>query len=308
MKFSALPLVVLGALLGSEVMAEPWAAGGGYFQSLDSERFSSRRLSAEAISNYQHLDHRTGLRYIDHQFSQHGWRRSGQQLRLVARDTDRKTIDGWNAELGWLQQANHELLTVDANYRHTFAAGPALEVFANRDVVETRTALDRGLHFNFVGASVDVPVNPHVTLVGLAGQQAFSDDNQRRHLRGRVIWQPSLDLGLTLQLRYRWFDNSKLDVGRAYFNPERYQEGMLAVGWRQRMGDWRHGVTAGLGTQQIAAERSTPTQLLEVSSETQVERYALRLRAGYTRAAGAAATNDPDYWYRYLMGELVLPF
>jgi len=181
-------------------------------------------------------------------------------------------------------------------------------MFANRDVVETRAALDRGVYFNFVGASVDVPVNDHLTLVGLVGQQAFSDDNQRRYLRARVIWQPSLDLGLTLQLRYRWFDNSKLDVGRAYFNPERYQEGMLAVGWRQRMGDWRHGLTAGLGTQQIAAEPFTPTQLLEFSSETQAERYALRLRAGYSRASGAAATNDPDYWYRYVMGELVLPF
>ncbi|MFM7226067.1 MAG: hypothetical protein ACKO10_00775 [Betaproteobacteria bacterium] len=308
MRFSGLSLFFLSALIGSKVMAEPWAAGGGYFQSVDSERFSSRRISAEMMNNYQHLDHRTGLRYIDHQFSQTDWRRSGQQLRLVARNIDRKTIDGWNAELGWLQQSNHDLLTVDASYRHTFAGGPALEMFANRDVVETRAALDRGVYFNFVGASVDVPVNDHLTLVGLAGQQAFSDDNQRRHLRARVIWQPSLDLGLTLQLRYRWFDNSKLDVGRAYFNPERYQEGMLAVGWRQRMGDWRHGLTAGLGTQQIAAEPFTPTQLLEFSSETQAKRYALRLRAGYSRAAGAAATNDPDYWYRYVMGELVLPF
>ena len=83
---------------------------------------------------------------------------------------------------------------------------------------------------------------------------------------------------------------------------------MMAIGWRQSMGDWRNTVTAGLGSQQIAAEVATPTQLLELSSETQVERYALRLRAGYTRAAGPTATNDPDYWYRYLLGELVLPF
>jgi hypothetical protein len=308
MRIYAPSLIVLLGLVTSHALAEPWAAGGGYFQSHDSERFSSRRLNAEAISTYQHLDHRTGIRYTDHQFSQDDWQRRGQQLRLVARRTDRKTTDGWNAELGWLQQSTHDLLTLDSSYRQTFASGAALEAFANRDVVETRTALNQGLYFNFAGASVDVPVNPHVTLVGLAGYQGFSDNNQRRHLRGRVIWQPSLDLGLTLQLRYRWFDNSQLDVGRAYFNPERYQEGMLAIGWRQRIGDWRNAVTAGLGSQQIASESATPTQLLELSSETQVERYALRLRAGYTRAAGPAATNDRDYWYRYLLGEVVLPF
>jgi hypothetical protein len=308
MRIYAPSLIVLLGFVTSHALAEPWAAGGGYFQSHDSERFSSRRINAEAMTNYQHLDHRTGIRYSDHQFSQDDWQRRGQQLRLVARRTDRKTTDGLNAELGWLQHSTHDLLTLDSSYRQTLSGGSAFEIFANRDVVETRTALNQGLYFNFVGASVDVPVNPHVTVVGLAGYQGFSDDNQRRHLRGRVIWQPSIDLGLTLQLRYRWFDNSKLDVGRAYFNPERYQEGMLAIGWRQRIGDWRNAVTAGLGSQQIASGSATPTQLLELSSETQVERYALRLRAGYTRAAGPAATNDPDYWYRYLLGELVLPF
>lgn len=308
MKQYAVALLIVSGWLTADVFAEPWAAGGGYFQSHDSEGFSSRRLNAEAMGSYQHLDYRTGIRYTDHQFSKDDWQRRGQQLRLVARRTDRKTTDGWNAELGWLQQSSHDLLTLDSSYRHTFAGGSALEVFANRDVVETRTALNQGLYFNFAGASVDVPVSPRVTLVGLTGFQGFSDNNQRRHLRGRLIWQPSLDLGLTLQLRYRWFDNSQLDVGRAYFNPQRYQEGMLAIGWRQRMGDWRNAVTAGLGSQQIASEAATPTQLLELSSETQVERYALRLRAGYTRAAGPAATNDPDYWYRYLLGELVLPF
>lgn len=308
MNIVALTVALSASLMTSAVAAEPWAGGAGYWQSTDSEGFGSRRLSVEALTDYEHLDRRTGIRYIDHQFSQNEWQRRGQQLRWVARRTDRKTADGWNAELGWLQQSTHQLLTVDSNYRHTFTGGAALEVFANRDVVETRSALTQGLYFNFAGGALDVPVNPHLTLVGLAGYQLFSDDNQRRHVRGRVIWQPSLDLGLTLQLRHRWFDNSRLDVGRAYFNPQQYQEQMLALGWRQRTGDWRHALTAGIGSQQIATEARTPTQLLELSSETQTERYALRVRAGYSRAAGAAATTDPDYWYRYLLGEVVLPF
>jgi hypothetical protein len=296
----------------SPLTAAAWtelpAAGAGYGLSGDSERFVARRTSAEGIVGYEHLESKTALRYTDHAFSQNGWSRSGQQLRVVASRIDRQTIDGWRVEGGLLRQSTHELWTLDASYRKSLSAGSAVEFFANRDVVETRVALDRGTYFNFGGVSVDVPVNPHVTLVGLAGYQAFSDNNHRRHLRARAIWQPSLDIGLTLQLRYRWYDNSMIDVAGAYFNPSRYQEGLFAIGWRQRLGDWRTALTAGAGRQQVASDSSTMAQLLEASAEKQVGRYALRLRAGYSRAAAAAAISDPDYWYRYAGAELVVPF
>ena len=83
--------------------------------------------------------------------------------------------------------------------------------------------------------------------MGLAGTQFFSDDNRRDHGRLRLIYQPSLDLGLTLQARYRMYRSSEEDVGREYFNPEDYQESMLALGWRQRFAGWSAGLTAGLG-------------------------------------------------------------
>lgn len=284
------------------------AAGAGYFLSGDSERFVAHRASVEGIVGYEHLDGKTALRYTDVEFSQNGWRRRGEQLRLVASRIDRKTADGWRVEAGLMRQATHDLWTLDASYRKSLAAGPTVEWFANRDFVETRVALDQGTHFDFGGVAVDVPVNPQLTLVGLGGYQAFSDGNHRRHLRARAIWQPSLDRGLTLQLRYRWYDNSLSDVGGAYFNPSRYQEALLAVGWRQRLGDWRTALTAGAGRQQIASDSSTMSQLIEASAEKQVGRYAFRLRAGYSRAAAAVATTDPDYWYRYALGELVIPF
>lgn len=309
MKRSALACVVAAcSSVALPALAESPAAGAGYYLSGDSEGFVSHRASVDGFVGYQHLDSKTGLRYTDYLFSQNGWSRSGQQLRLVANSVDRKTYDGWNMEAGMFSQSTHDLWTLNASYRKSLPAGPAIEFFANRDFVETQTALNQGTHFNFGGASIDMPVNPHVTLVGLAGYQAFSDDNDRRHLRARAIWQPSLDLGLTLQLRYRWYDNSKTNVGGAYFNPSRYQEGMVVVGWKQRIGDWRTALTAGAGRQQIASNTSTLAQLLEASAEKQVGRYAVRLRAGYSRAAAATQTNDPDYWYRYAVGELVIPF
>ena len=177
----------------------------------------------------------------------------------------------------------------------------------NRDFVETPTAIDNGVSYDFAGASVDYQWQPKWTTVGLAGIQNFSDGNQRRHLRGRLIFQPSLDLGLTTQLRYRWYDSSKSDVGRAYFNPPRYDEMMLAVGWRHRVNDWRTALTAGVGRQRIDAGSATTTRLAEASAERQMASYALRLRAGYTHAA-SLASSDPNYWYRYVAMDVLIPF
>ena len=303
-------LLVLASLvpLSAAAWSELPAAGAGYTLSGDSERFIARRTNVEGIVGYEHLDSKTALRYTNLAFSQNGWSRSGEQLRLVSSHIDRKTFDGWRVEGGLLRQSTRELWTLDASYRQSLPAGPAVELFANRDIVETRAALDRGTYFDFGGVSVDVPLSPQVTLVGLAGYQAFSDDNHRRHVRARAIWQPSLDLGLTLQLRYRWYDNSLADVSGAYFNPSRYQEGLFVVGWRQRLADWRTAITAGAGRQQVGHDSNTMAQLLEASAEKQVGRYAVRIKAGYSRAAAAAATSDPDYWYRYAGADLVVPF
>ncbi len=301
--------LVLSAVLPASTAAEGLrpAAGGGLYYSTDSEGFSSRRLSADGVGLYQHLDNKVGVRYTDYAFSKAGWSRSGQQLRLVANQFDRKTLEGWSVESGLFRAANKDLWTLDASWRKSLAPGRSYELFVNRDFVETATAIDNGVSYDFAGASLDYQWAPKWTTGGLAGVQNFSDGNQRRHLRGRLIYKPSLDLGLTTQLRYRWYDNSKSDVGRAYFNPAGYDEWMLAVSWRQRVNDWRTALTAGVGRQRVDTAAATTTRLAEASAERQMDGYALRLRAGYTHAA-SIASSDPNYWYRYLLVDLLIPF
>ena len=283
------------------------AAGGGFYYSTDSEDFSSRRLSVDGMALYQHLDNKLGLRYTDYTFSRPGWSTRGEQLRLVANQFDRKTLDGWSIESGLFRAANKDLWTLDATWRKTLAPGRSYEVFANRDFVETATALTNGVSYDFLGASVDYQLAPKWTTVGMAGIQNFSDGNQRRHLRGRLIFQPSLDIGLTTQLRYRWYDSSKTNVGGAYFNPSSYDEVMLAVGWRHRVNDWRTALTGGLGRQRIDGNSPTTTRLAEATAERQMSGYALRMRAGYLHSA-SLASSDPNYWYRYVAMDVLIPF
>lgn len=307
-QFSSLIFLLATSAVTQVIAAETGeskAAGGTLYISSDSEKFTSRRVGAEFMSSFSHLEGKTGLRYTDYHFEQNDWSRQGQQLNVMHYNINKVTRDGWMIDAGLFRQASHDLVTLDSSYRRTLNSRLAVELFANRDFIETATALGNGSYFNFAGGSADFILTPQLTLVGLLGQQAFSDGNRRNHARTRLIYQPYKDLGLTLQARYRYFDDSKSDVGGAYFNPGRYDESMLAVGWRQRAGAWRTNLVAGIGTQKIDANPHSSTNLLEASAEKQERNYALRVRGGFSRSA---SYGGPDYRYTYLSAALLIPF
>lgn len=303
---TALLALLLPVMVIAQETPRPLRAGGlQAYHASDSDDFSVSKLSAAYYTDYQHLDHKVGLRYSEIRYGQNGWSREGRQLNLMQQRVARNTGAGWLVDLGLLQQGGRDTVTAEANYRQGFGEGHSAEVFVSRDVIETRAALENGRDFTFAGASADLALAPQWTVVGLAGVQSISDGNQRRHLRGRLIYQPWTDLGVTVQARYRYFDSSRDDVSGAYFNPKRYDEGMLAVSWRQRVQHWRTQLVGGLGQQRINDDSPSPTRLLEASAEKQASRYAVRLRAGYTQSA---SFGGPDYRWRYVNAELVVPF
>lgn len=282
------------------------AAGTELFLSHDSDGFQTRKLSAEFFPKYENGDRYLGVRASAYQYKADDWTRDGQKISILARDIDSATANGWFLDTGVFQQNNHTLFTLDGSYRTALAEKTALEVFANRDWVETQTALDQGTHFTFAGAAMDQGLGQHVTLVGLAGSQFFSDDNRRDHGRLKLIYQPSLDLGLTLQARYRTYHSTQEDVGGAYFNPKNYEESMLALGWRKRFAQWSTGLTVGVGREKINDMPTQPTQLFELNVQSPVKGdQFLRMSAGYNNSA---SFNGPNYHYQYIKGEWVLRF
>lgn len=282
------------------------AAGTEFFLSDDSEGFQTRKLSAEFLPQYEDADHYLGIRGSAYQYRTDDWKRDGQKISFIGRDIESATANGWTLEAGLFEQGGHTLLTFDGSYRTALAEKTAVELFANRDWVETQPALDAGTNFTFVGAALDQGLGEHVTLVGVAGTQFFSDDNRRDHGRLRLIYQPSLDLGLTLQARYRMYRSSEEDVGREYFNPEDYQESMLALGWRQRFAGWSAGLTAGFGREKINQDPSQSTRPFELNVQSPVRgSQFLRMNAGYNRSA---SFYGPNYDYRYIRGEWIVHF
>ncbi len=303
---TALALTITRAAAGEEEKVLDQAPGRNSWPATTAEKFSIRKLSVEYLPSMSHADNLFGLRASDYRYNQDGWTRHGQKLSVFGRKLDPATLNGWTLEGGIFTQGGHTLATVDGGYRLALAKRTSLEVFVNRDWVETQTALDRGVHYTFGGVALDQGIGPHVTVVGVAGQQYFSDGNRRDHGRLRLIYQPSLDLGLTLQARFRAYHSSQEDVGRAYFNPDHYSESMLAVGWRQRYQGWTGTFVAGLGREKVSDAPLQPTRLFEIGLQSPVRAsQSLRIRAGYNRSA---SFNGPNYHYRYALGEWIIRF
>lgn len=282
------------------------ALGAEIFLSDDSEGFQTHKLSAEFFPKFEDANQYLGIRASAYKYKIDNWDVDGQKVSLIAKSVDPLTTNGWYVDAGFFNQGNHGLFTFDGSYRTNVADQTAVEVFANRDWVETKPALDNGTHFTFVGLSADQSIGRHVTLVGLAGSQFFSDDNRRDHGRLKVIYQPSLDLGLTLQGRYRTYHSQKEDVNRVYFNPKNYEEAMFAIGWRKRFSGWTTGLTAGVGREKINNDPSQNTRLIEISAQSPLNRSQyLNFSAGYNRSA---SYYGADYNYRYIKGEWILRF
>jgi hypothetical protein len=281
-------------------------AGAGLFASSDSEGFDARRLTLDYLPLYSGRDDLGGVRYAASRFSIGDWTRNAQQLSAVYRRVDPATTDGVQAAAGFSRQGGHDLVTLDAGYRTALGPGRSIEVFLNRDWVETRQALDDGVSFTFAGAAYEQAIGAHVTVVGVAGYQDFSDGNARTHARAKLIVQPSLDMGLTLQARYRMYRSDTDGGPRAYFNPARYDEAMLAIGWRKRFEGWMGSLTAGVGRQHVGDDAATPTRLIEAGLESPARgTQSLRLRAGLNKSA---SFGGPDYTWRYVQAEWLVGF
>ena len=303
---ASLLLVLAGAAFAAGDDASASGAGAAAYVSKDNEDFYTQRIGVEYVPQLRHGDSLTGVRYTEHYYQQGDWSRNGEQVTVMHRDIDPATANGWQLDAGAFQQGGHAMLTLDGNYRRPLAERTALELFVDREWVETQPALNKGVNFTFAGGVVEQGLGQHVTVLGIAGYQDFNDGYARTHGRFRVIYQPDLDLGLTLQARYRVYTSSRDDVGGAYFNPDRYDETMLAVTYRQRFMRWTAYAIAGAGRQHVAEDPWTPTRLYEASVQSPpVHAYSFRARAGYNQSANF---NGPDYRYHYVQGELIIGF
>ena len=273
----------------------------------DSEGFSTYKYNAGFLPLYEHGEKYTGISYQHNYFTQGSWNSTGEQYTLITKAINPRTALGYNLNIGYNTQNGHQLVTTDSNYGFRVTDSTKAEVMVNRDRVETQNSLNNGIYYTLGGVSIEQQVLERLTAIVMGANMYFSDSNTRPIVRAKLIYDLVPDYGLTAQLRYRQYRDTNTNVPNSYFNPSSYNETMIAFGARKRIAGWILSGTAGVGRQTVNQDPSTTTQLYEFAATSPVasNNYYFKTRAGYGKSAGFLG---PNYFYRYVMEELIIPF
>lgn len=286
-------------------------AGGSFdfIGTRDSDGFETRRTRIGALVHHNSAYDFSGVAAGTDYYRQDSWSERGYSLWGVLEKRDRATAAGISAHIGLLHVNGFDHLLADAVWNHRFSAQTGSEVIFQRDVVETRAALDNGVNQNFLGASVDHAFSNRLTAVALAGAQQFSDDNNRGHLRGWIIYTLAPEYGLAVQLRARGYENSR-QGSPFYFNPERYENVDIGLRLNKRFGAWRVRAFLAAGEERIDRGVANPTGFAQLHVDRVLAGgIRIGLRYAYSHAAGEDRGNaDGTYSWRYLRLFVVAPF
>lgn len=215
--------------------------------------------------------------------------------RAYARWADTSGRWSWNAQAGSDGHTALGSANVALGGRHR------IEAFVERDILETRIGVSRGLYYTFGGVAVDVPLGKRDTAVLVAGAQDFTGRNTRLHMRGTFVHTVKEKWGLTAQLRGRYF-HSSVPGEFDYFSPRWFGEVLPVVQLRRRAGGWRYLLAAGYGAQGDTATGWRSSRYANAQLSTPAERP-LRLKASVLYSNTPVGSGQA---YDYLQGSLAL--
>jgi len=299
-------MVAISSAVNAQSLNQPWGlVAPTIFASSDSDDFHVTKLGAGALPFYQDGQHYLGLQATNNHYSSPDWSKNGSQVSLVQRSIDSQTGLGSVGSIGVSNISGRELLTADVTYSGAINTGLSYEAFFFRDWVETKNSLNNGISHNYYGGSLEQKLAKDWTVIGVLAQQKFSDDNIRNHVRAKLIYDVLPEQGINLQARHRQYRDSH-EATVNYFNPNEYQEDMLAVGWRRKYQNWQLSGVMGLGRQKINDDPMTTTKLFELEALSPIQnKVFLRTKLGYSDSAGF---GGPDYIYRYFQADLIFSF
>lgn len=196
---------------------DPWYKGQQGYLGLRLEKVWYRPLGGKTLSK-----ERAYLRYAD---QSGGWTWNTQV------GTDGDTVLG--------SASIHD----DAKFRKEF--------FIERDMIETTRGVREGIYYTFVGAAIDLPADERNNFTLMAGAQEFTGKNVRLHARFNYVHVLKPELGLSAQLRTRYFHST--EPGEYdYYSPRWYLQVLPLLQMRRYSGGWRYMIAGGVGAQRDA--------------------------------------------------------
>lgn len=177
------------------------------------------------------------------------------------------------------------------------------EFFVERDVVETRQGLDRGIYTTFAGAAIDLPADERNVFTALAGVQTFTGDNTRIHLRANYVHVVKPAWGLSAQLRGRYFRSS--DPGEFdYYSPRWYAEILPIVQVRRFVGGWELVGAGGIGAQRDSHSDWRASRYLHARFRSPAGSAGWAVHGDFTYTNTPSVTATSDTGYRYAQASL----
>lgn len=195
----------------------------------------------------------------------------------------------WKARVG----TNGKTWLGSANIR---ANDWSKELFLEREITETRRGVDEGIYYTFVGASVDIPASERHVFNAVAGVQEFTGRNERLHLRGSYVHVVKPDIGLSVQLRARYF-HSTAPGEFDYYSPKDFAQLLPVVQVRRFSSTgWMILGAAGYGAQTATGSGWQSARLAEIRFES--PRGANDLHAfGHLQYSNNSLGGAGDYHY-----------
>lgn len=295
-------LILIFALqLSSVVHAQSTVSD--YFHSNDSDAVTIQRVGVGYLWEYNGPQKNTGVisHYIN--YSGPGWNVEGAQVGTTFK---RLNPSGWL--IGEINAT-----TLNTNYSNItgliskgwFLSEHAnIEVFVERDYVDTQQGTEQGIITTNVGAAGDYDYNNILTTVYVSNQH-FTDDNNRFHARIGLgyIFTNDGNRYLDFQAKYRYYEDSNAYTGN-YFNPNSFQEILFGPTFRVGVNGWTLGGFAGYGPQRIDGDSKNAYAVnFKLTPPKTVDAAFLSLIGGF-RNDGA---RGDGYKYGYVNLVLTIP-
>jgi hypothetical protein len=178
------------------------------------------------------------------------------------------------------------------------------EFFLEREIVETPRGVDQGIYYTFGGVSADVLASDENTINLVAGLQKFTGRNDRLHLRGTFVHVLKPKLGISIQLRARYF-HSTVPGEFDYYSPKDFVQLIPVLQMRRfdRSG-WMYLVAGGLGVQKATASGWQTARFADIRVESPRSSRSLQAFAEvqYSNNSLVGAGSN----YSYVVGRLGL--
>lgn len=269
------------------------AAGVEISSSADSDKTSVVKLLARALWEFDGTARFGGVDLERAWFAPQG-QHARMQTRIYFEAADRLgTGWDWTARIG----TNGKTVLGSASvHSHDWSK----EFFVEREVVETPEGVDRGIYYTFAGADADLLSSERDTINLMAGLQRFTGRNDRFHFRATLVHVVDPALGLSVQLRARYF-HSTVPGEFDYYSPRDFVQLVPVLQMRRfTSSGWMYLLAAGYGAQKAAAGNWQPSRLADFRVESPASSRKLHAFAQIQYANSSLVGSAANY--RYVLG------